>query len=389
MKPSITRLIHDEWQDLKRCHPGRSWIALHFGEPDLGTPDFIVEAGCRALRQGAVFYEDNSGRADLKRELVEHHRRHDHAHLVPENFVITCGGTQAIMLTMLAVLSPGDDVINVTPAWPNFTEAARIAGATVHELPLTFVPEQGTFELDFAELESTFRRCLQPRLIIVNSPSNPTGWIMSESQKCQLYDFCREHDVLLLADEIYDRIVFVDHPSSSFLTLDEGSDRLIIINGFSKVYAMTGWRVGYLIAPADLAAKMARMQEFLTSHAPSMAQVAAITALREGESYVAASVHRYRRLRRVALNQLGSIPGSTVARPDGSIYVFFRLPGSDDSLAFCRDLLAQSGVVLAPGRAFGRGGESWLRLCIANEEAVLCQAIDRIGGFLTQQGHKS
>lgn len=151
----------------------------------------------------------------------------------------------------------------------------------------------------------------------------------------------------------------------------------------------TAWRVGYLIAPADLVAKMAGMQEFLTSHAPSMAQVAAITALREGESYVAESVHRYRRLRRVALNQLGGIPGATVARPDGSIYVFFRLPGSDDSLAFCRDLLAQSRVVLAPGRAFGRGGESWFRLCIANEEAVLCQAIDRIGAFLTQQGHKS
>jgi len=382
MRPSAIRQLHDHWQALKLEDPKRLWIPLHFGEPDRGTPPFIVEAGCEALRRGAVFYENNSGRPDLKAQLAQYYEQQHGVALEPDNFLITCGGTQAILLTMLALLTPGDEVVIVTPAWPNFAESARIAGATVHELALTFDARGSTFKLDFDALQSLVDQCRHPRLVVVNSPSNPTGWVISDQQQQELTSFCERHDLILLADEIYDRIVFTEQRPPSFLHHGQGLDRLLVINGFSKTYCMTGWRVGYLVLDATLAAKMARMQEFITSHAPSAAQVAGITALHDGEPFVQENLLRYRILRDGVVSRLQALPGTTVARPDGSIYIFFRLPGSKDSMGFCRRLLAETAVVLAPGQAFGAGGEGWLRLCFAMEERRLHEAIDRLSEFV-------
>jgi aspartate/methionine/tyrosine aminotransferase len=155
---------------------------------------------------------------------------------------------------------------------------------------------------------------------------------------------------------------------------------MILINGFSKTYCMTGWRLGYLVSAPSLVADLARMQEFITSHAPSMAQVAGMTALREGEPFVAQSLERYRKLRDLTMERVSALPGATAARSDGSFYAFFRLPAAADSVQFCIDLLKETGVVLAPGKGFG--GEGWLRLCFANEPERLNEALDRIDGFL-------
>ncbi len=391
MRPSAIRQLHDYWQALKLEDPKRSWIPLHFGESDVGTPPFIVEAGCEALRNGAVFYENNSGRSDLKAQLAQHYKQQYGVELEPDNFLITCGGTQAIILTMLALLRPGDEVIIVTPLWPNFVEAARIAGATVHELALKFDEPRSRFELDFDALYDLIGRCRQPRLVVVNSPSNPTGWVISDQQQEQLASFCECHNLILLADEIYDRIVFTEPRPPSFLHHRQSLDRLLVINGFSKTYCMTGWRVGYLVLDATLAAKMARMQEFITSHAPSAAQVAGITALRDGEAFIQKNLVRYRKLRDGVVCRLQALPGASVARPDGSFYVFFRLPGARDSMRFCRRLLTETAVVLAPGQAFGAGGEGWVRLCFSIEEGRLHEAIDRLSEFVapTTTGRKT
>ncbi len=382
MRPSDIRQVHDMAEALAKRDPKRRIIRLHFGEPDLGTPPYIVEAACAALRNGAVFYENNSGRPDLKAALSAHHGARSGAAITPEHFVVTCGGMQAINLTLMGLVSNGDHVINITPAWPNFAQAAQMAGAQVRDVPLRFDPDQSVFHLDLDQLERAVRISGRVRMIMVASPSNPTGWVMSADEQNALVELCRRHDLYLLCDEMYDRIVFSDGPMSSMLRLINNFDRLILINGFSKTYCMTGWRLGYLITEPARAARLAQLQEFITSHAPSMAQVAAITALRDGEPFVQQSLDRYRRLRGLVLRRLRQIDGAAVARPDGSFYAFFSLPQSSDCVTFCRELLEQTSVVLAPGSAFGAGGEGWLRLCFANEAQLLEEAMDRLERFV-------
>ena len=380
MHPSAIRDIHDIAQQRLREDPTDSLIALHFGESDLGTPPFILDAGCRALREGAVYYEDNSGRADLKGALAEHYRQHYGANLNPDQFVITCGGTQAIALAMLALLAPGDQVVLITPCWPNLAEASRIAGAEVYRLPLAFDELQHVFELDLDRLCELVRRLDRPRMIIVNSPSNPTGWVISAEQRDALMRLCQQWGLYLVSDEIYDRIVFSPEPFPSAVT--HPWDRLVVINGFSKTYCMTGWRVGYLIAARQLASKMARMQEFITSHAPSMAQVAAITALREGNEFVAKSLARYLQLRDLAQTELLQAQHVTVARTQGTFYLFFRLDGLRDSVAVCKDMLCHAGVILAPGNAFGAESDGWFRICFATRQEQLTEGLQRVRNYL-------
>ncbi len=385
MTPSAIREVHNLGESLKAEKPDGDYIPLHFGEGDLGTPEFIVEAGIAALRDGAVYYENNGGRPDLVAQLVRHYESRLGVALTPQHFVITCGGVQAILLTMLGLVVDGDDVINITPAWPNFREGAVIAGAAVHDLPLQFDQGAGAFRLEMGRLKELAARLERPRVVIANTPANPTGYLMTPEEKRELLAFCREREITLLADEMYDRIVFAEEAGPSFLQLAEAADRLVVINGFSKTYAMTGWRLGYLIAEPRLAVRLAGMQEFVTSCAPAMAQVAAITALRDGESYVEESRQRYRGLRDLVLERLRAIPGVTVAQPDGAFYVFFRAPGSEESLAFCKGLLLETGVSLAPGAAFGGGGEGWLRLCFAKEPALLHEALDRLEAFVANR----
>ena len=383
MQPSTIREVHDFAQQLLLEDPARKLLSLHFGESDQGTPAFIVEAAVQALRNGAVFYENNGGREDLKQALVEFYRRQHGVELSPAHFVVTCGATQAILLTMLAILVPGDEVFNITPNWPNFTEAARISGAIVREVPLVFDKARSVFQLDMAELEKRIVAADAPRMVVVNSPSNPTGWIISTRQQEQLFRLCVKHGLLLLSDEIYDRIVFNDERSPAALKLSNELDHLVVVNGFSKTYCMTGWRLGYLITTPQRAAQMARMQEFVVSHAPSMAQVAAIAALRDGEPFIASSLERYRGLRQLVFEQLGALPGARVARTEGSFYAFFKIPAAADSVTFCQQLVKETGVVLAPGSAFGAGGEGWLRLCFANTPERLTSAIDKIHQLTT------
>ncbi len=185
---------------------------------------------------------------------------------------------------------------------------------------------------------------------------------------------------------MYDRIVFEGGEAPSFLELRREGERLVVINGFSKTYCMTGWRLGYLIAEPALAARLAQMQEYVTSCAPSMAQVAAITALREGEPFIAESLARYRRLREIVVARLAAIPGAQVARPEGAFYCLFRLPGTEDSVRFCNELVEATGVILAPGKAFGAGGEGWVRVCFAQQPEILEEAMTRLAGFAAKRG---
>ena len=381
--PSEIREIHNFAEARRARHPRQAFVALHFGEPDLGTPPFIVEAGVKALREGAVFYESNAGRADLREAIAAHHRARG-ADITDRHVLVTCGGVQAIQIATMGLLAPGDDMINVTPAWPNFRGAAEMAGAAVHDLPLWFEARERRYRLDFSDLERVAAKAPRLRLISVATPANPTGWVASPEDKARLLDFCRARGIWLLGDEMYDRIVFSGDGRPSFAELAQPGDRLVVINGFSKAYCMTGWRLGYLIADPELVARLAQMQEYVISCAPAMAQVAAITALREGEGFVAESLARYRALREITLERLEAIPGAVVAEPAGAFYCFAKLPGGGDSVAFCRALVEETGVITAPGRAFGAGGEGWVRICFAQSPGLLEEALRKITVFVAR-----
>ena len=387
MTPSAIRAVHNLGEALRLERPDGRFISLHFGEGDQGTPDFIVNAATEALRGGAVFYENNAGRPDLLEALSGHYTARMRVPLEPGNFVVTCGGVQAIHLTMLGLLAPGDSIINITPAWPNFREAAVIAGAEVSDLPLTFDETGHVFRLDFDALATRAAEARNLRMVVVNTPSNPTGFVMSAEDKDRLLTFCRDRSLWLLADEMYDRLVFDEPRSPSFLEVNGKTGggelgTLVVVNGFSKTYALTGWRLGYLVANPDLASRLAQMQEFVTSCAPAATQVAAVAALKEGERYVEKSHARYLFLRDRILAGLERIPGVTVARPQGAFYAWFRAPGTEDSLAFCSDLLQGRELLLAPGCAFGEGGEGWVRMCFAKAPEVLDEALERLDNYL-------
>ena len=337
------------------------------------------------MRDGAVFYENNSGRPDLVAELSRYYARHHSVELDPAQFVVTCGGVQAICLIMLSHLSPGDEAIIITPAWPNFREAAVLAGAKVHEQPLYFDQHSKEFHLDLKELSDLADRCKNLKLILVNSPSNPTGNVLSVEEKRSLLKFSRERNLTLVSDEMYERLDFSNNKEPSFLSLKSPEDQLVVINGFSKTYSMTGWRLGYLVAEPELAQQMSKLQEFITSHAPSMVQVAAVTALREGEGYIEESLARYKRLRNLVLERLNSMPDVVTATPKGGFYAFFKHPGTTDSIAFSEALLRETGLMTAPGKAFGAGGEGWIRICFAKDDQVLLDACDRLEGFLAKK----
>jgi len=282
---------------------------------------------------------------------------------------------------MMGLLAPGDEMINITPAWPNFRGAAEMAGASVIDYPLTFDAASRKFRLDFSGLERLAANRKRLRLVCAATPANPTGWVADGQAKERLLNFCRDRGLWLMADEMYDRIVFEGEGRPSFVELRLPEDKLVVINGFSKTYCMTGFRLGYLIAEPALVTRLAQMNEWVSSCAPSMVQVAAITALKEGEPFVAESLARYKALRQVTLKRLEAIPGAVVARPSGSIYCFFSVPGSGESVQSCRELVDQEGVVVAPGAAFGGGGEGWLRVCFAQGGGRLEEALGKLARF--------
>jgi aspartate/methionine/tyrosine aminotransferase len=286
----------------------------------------------------------------------------------------TTSGMTAIALAYQATASPGDSVIVITPCWPNLGAAARVAGAKVIEIPLSF-SEQG-FQLDFDRIE----RAIQPdtKVLALASPGNPTGWTATLDDWKRLVALCQRHDLWLLADGAYERIVFEGRCAPSPLSLPDAADHTIVVQTMSKAYRMTGWRVGYAVGPAEVARVMSFLQEYVVSHAPGITQEAARVALEEGEAFVAESQRRYARHQRLTLEHLQGIEGVQLPRPSGAFYVFPRMVGLMDSFGFCEWLVKEHRLGLAPGSAFGTGGEGHIRLCFAVEEDILRDALSRL-----------
>ncbi len=350
-------------------------IPLWVGEGDLPTPAFICDAASAALRAGETFYAQKRGLPELREAIADYGNRLYGTALEAARISVTGSGMNAIMMTLQAMVRPGDRVAVVTPVWPNILSAIQIAGGALVPVLLEPAPEGG-FKLDLNKLAAAITGGV--RAVFIASPGNPTGWLLEAEEQRAILELCRKHGTWLIADEVYARFTY-DRPfAPSFLQLAEPEDPLIVINSFSKAWAMTGWRLGWLTHPPTLADTFDRLIEFNTSGAQAFLQRGALAALNEGEPFVAEMVARCRTGGELVFQRLSALPRLRLARPQGAFYAFFAVEGLTDSLAFAKEILARSNIGLAPGSAFGPGGEGHLRLCFASSSARLAEAMDRL-----------
>jgi aspartate/methionine/tyrosine aminotransferase len=358
-------------------------LRLYFGESNLPTPDYIKRAAVRAIEEGYTFYTENAGLLSLRQAIAENYRRLHGVELDPaREIVVTASGMQALNMGIRCALDPDDEAIMLTPAWPNGSSSVMMANARVRHVPH---PLDGLrYGLDFEALEAATTP--RTRLLIYTSPSNPLGWVATPEEQRKLLDFARRHDLWLLADEVYDRLYYagarLGDAAPSILRVATRDDAVMVVHSFSKSYCMTGWRVGWLIARADLAAKATVLNEFVISSAASFAQKAGETALADGEPELEFMLARLKANRDLCLEALGGVNGLTLPTPDGAFYLFPRIEGLQDSFGFCRRLLVETRVGLAPGVAFGKGGEGSVRVCYAAERSILEPAMERLTKFL-------
>lgn len=359
-------------------------LKLYFGESSLPTPAFLKEAASRAMGEGFTYYTPNAGLLSTREGVARYYQRLQGVTLNPENqIVITNSGVQALHVGLRCTINPGDDALVLTPAWPNACSILRMYGANPIELaqPLTQTAGRSRYTVDIAQLEAAITP--RTRLLIYTSPSNPLGWVATVGEQQQLLDFARRHNLWLLADEVYERLVYDGRPAvPSILQLTEPDDAVLVAQSFSKAWCMTGWRLGWLIARKDLAQRAAQLNEFIISCAPSFVQRTGEAALDSGDESVVSLVEMLKENRDLCLNALRAMPGVSVPEPEGAFYLFPRLEGLTDSFAFCRRLLEETRVGLAPGVAFGSGGEGSIRICYAMEKPILEEAMGRLGRFL-------
>jgi len=355
-------------------------VPLWFGEGDLPTPAFICEAAAEAMRRGETFYTFKRGIPQLRQALATYLTGLHARPVAQENVVVTSSGMSAIMLTMQAIIDPGDNGVVISPVWPNVNAAIGIMGGEARPVALTPTPEGG-WKLD---LQRVFDACDQrTRAIFVNSPGNPTGWMMRTEEAEALLDFARKRGIWLLADEVYSRIVYDRRAAPSLLDIAEPEDRVVVLNSFSKSWAMTGWRLGWLVAPRELLPAMDKLIEFNTSGSPTFIQHAAVVAIEQGEPLVQEIVERCRAGRDLLVQGLSRFSRVHVTPPAGAFYAFCRVDGITDSFALAREIVSKVKVGVAPGIAFGEAGEGYLRFCFAASTQRLTEALDRLGKVLS------
>ena len=344
------------------------------GEPDEPTPQFIRQAGIDSIAAGEVFYTHNLGIPEL-REAIASYVTRLHKRTNIGEIAATSAGVNALMLASQLLVDPGDRVVEVVPLWPNLQEIPRILGAHVHTVPLRFSTKGWVLDLD------RLIDVLTPgtRALYLNSPNNPTGWVISKAEQNAILEHCRRHAIWIFADDAYERLYFgPGGVAPSFLERMEPEDRVISANTFSKSWLMTGWRLGWLVVPPGLTADLGKLIEYNTSCAPVFVQRAGIAALKDGEPVIARTLERFRDARDFLVAQLRQTPKVDVALPDGTMYAFFHVEGVTDSLAFCKHLVREQGLGLAPGSAFGPDGEGFVRWCFAASEEKLAEGVSRL-----------
>ena len=352
-------------------------IPLWFGQGCWPSPAVAVEAARAALRDGDHFYQPNSGKPELRDEISAYHRRIYGVDVDPRRVTVTASGMQALALVAQALVDPGDRAVVIGPIWPNIRETLRISGAVVVEHALR--PAGGRWSLDVERLMEDVTE--GTRLLFLNSPGNPTGWTITPKDLDAVIEHCRHHRVWLVTDDAYSRLCYGHPYAPNALTRTEPDDPVISVSTFSKAWSMTGWRLGWIVAPAGLEAALAMLTEYNIAGAPGFVQAAGIAVLRDGEPDVALLQRRLGSLRPLVGQHLAGIPGIRYFEPEGAFYSFFGVDGMTDSVTAAKGILATCGVGLAPGRAFGPHGEGHLRLCFAQPPETLTTALERLADY--------
>jgi aminotransferase len=376
LKPSGIRKFFDIAATMKDV------ISLGIGEPDFTTPKPILEAGIRSLQNGETHYTSNHGKLELRQALVDNLKRLYGVHYDPlSEIVVTVGVSEALYLAMTAILNPGDEVIIPTPCFVAYQPEVIMAGGVPVEIPSRLAND---FMVDPADI----RKAITPRtrVIFIGYPSNPTGAVATREVMLEIAKIAEEHDLLVISDEIYDRLVY-DFEHVCFPALDESlKRRTILLGGFSKGYAMTGWRIGFAAGPADIINGLVRIHQYSIMSAPTTAQDAAIEALASGEPHVQEMVAEYNRRRRLVVDGFNRL-GLRTFEPRGAFYAFPNVQSSCmDDETFAEKLLREEKVAVVPGNAFGPGGDGFVRVCYATAYEKLEEALHRLEKFMKRYG---
>jgi aspartate/methionine/tyrosine aminotransferase len=385
MRKAIQDLAESQIREVANAGIGRDDVLpFWFGESDEVTPAFIREAAIASLQRGETFYAHNLGLPEL-REAIASYMSELHGPVAADRIAVTSGGVNALMLAVQCLVDPGDEVVAVTPVWPNLTAQPVILGARLRCVPLRPVDGRWTLDLDalLAAITPT------TRLLIVNAPNNPTGWTLSAQEQAALLTHCRRTGTWILADEVYERLYYAPSPRAcapSFLDQAQPQDRLMVVHSFSKSFLMTGWRLGWLVMPATLTQAMGKLIEFNTSCASVFTQRAALAALAGRNEVTPRVVAHLRQCRDTLVPLLAAMPQVRVSAAQGGMYAFFSLAGADDSLAVAKRLVREAGLGLAPGSAFAPQAQGWLRWCFASRDPHrLVQGAERLDRWLRNQ----
>ena len=383
MRPVIRDLDTDNIADLAtRAGQIKDCITLWYGEGDVVTPPFIREAATAALEAGKTFYEPNMrGWPPLTEALSDYQTRLHGRPIAVKRSTVTPGGMQALALAMQMICDPGRNVVYLEPQWPNIRRIIHLNAGEPRAVPLTVTDADLSLDMERVKDACDARTCA----IVLSTPSNPSGWTASRAELRELLEFTRERGLWLISDECYNRLWYGEGESApSIMEIAQDEDRVLTINTFSKSWAMTGWRVGWLGHPVSCAPTLGAMTQYINSGTATFVQAGARTALVEGEGLVADIRERTRAGLDTAFDLLGGVDRVTLPqKPPGGMYAFFRIEGEEDSREACRMLLDEARVGLAPGFMFGEASRAFLRMCVCRETAQVREACERIAAALS------
>lgn len=360
-------------------------ISFTVGEPDFITPQPIIDEACVRWQQGLTHYTPNAGVIELRRAIADYHK--DNLKPDPETqIMVSCGATEAIQMALFTLADPGDEVIIPTPAWPNYFGQVGMCGAKLVEVQTT---EENGFMPDPDDIKAAITD--KTKVIILNSPSNPTGAVIEKARMDALVNVLCEHDIFVIADEVYSKLVYTDDPYTSITSYEGLEDRVVYINGFSKMFAMTGWRLGYAIARPDIIKNMTKLHENGASCLPAPSQLAAASGLSTCIDKIEEMRLSYLRRRDLICGLINETPGLSIRKPGGAFYAFTNAKelckaAGMNSKDLCMDILKKTGVVTVPGSGFGRGGEGFIRITYATSDENIKRGLARIQDYTKKMG---
>ncbi len=373
LPPSGIRKINEKALQLER--EGKNIIHLEIGRPDFDTPEYIKKACIKSIEEGNVFYTSNFGTLELRRAIAEKLEKQNHIKYDPqEEILVSVGLSEAVYNVLSVLLEEGDEILVPDPVWMNYLNLPKLLGA----VPVTYqLLEENDYQPDLDEIKKKITD--KTKAMVIVSPNNPTGGVLKKQTLEQLAGLAVKHDMMMISDEVYERIIFDGETHLSIASMEGMKDRTVTLNGFSKAYSMTGWRLGYVAAPAPIIAAVNKMHQHLTTCASSFVQAAGVAALREEKDELQLMVAEYKRRRDYLVSELNQIPGFRCRMPGGSFYVYVNVKAfSMSSAELCEYFLMEGHVAAVPGSVFGENGEGYLRLSFANSYENIAEAVERL-----------